>query len=351
VFGEAARDIAHTVNINLAPEEAQRLTRSDQVDPETYELYLKGMFFIGKGGRENVLQGLDHLNQAVERDPGDAFAYAGLALGYGQLGHGPSPIEDVWPKARAAAEKAIMLDPQLAAAHLAHAEVKTYWEWDWVGAEQSFKRAMEINPNLAMAHFHYAWYLVLFGRIDEAIAEHIRAKELDPFQLGHTAWLGGLYNYQGRYDEAVAAAEEALAIDPEFPPGLMVLGRAYREKGMYQQAIEVHEKLASVAPPQRSYLAITYAKAGRTDDARRILSEFEAEKAGPWRAFSLGIIYLALGERDKAFEACAYEPHHAFLPWLAVEPFTPEIRDDPRFTALLERVKLPQAEAYKGVGF
>ena len=117
------------------------------------------------------------------------MAYAGLALGYATLGHGLAPPPDAWPRARAAAQRALILDSTLAEGHAALADVKLYYEWDWDGAEQAFKRAMELNSSLAMNHYHYAWYHALFGRLDEAIAEHKRAQALDPLRPLHTAWL------------------------------------------------------------------------------------------------------------------------------------------------------------------
>ena len=313
------------------------------VSPASYEAYLRGMYSLNKGTPEGTEEGLAYLHDAVDKDPGDAFAYAGLALGYATYGQGFEPRHDVWPRARAAALRALKLDPQLAEAHAALADVKLYSEWDWDGAEASFRRANELNPSLAMNHYHHAWYLVLFRRFDEAIAEHRRAQQLDPLNPLHTYWLGGLYLYQdfGRYREAIEVVNTALAMDPDNPAALLVLGLAQSAGGMHDEAIATVEKAARISAAVRAPLGLIYDVAGRKDAARSILAELDAAPTTPWRAYWKFVLNARLGDLDKAFEWLAYEPHHAFVPWVRVDPWVRHlIEDDPRFPEFLERVGL-----------
>ncbi len=341
LHSEVARAIAREAGVPLTIDEETRLAGTRPVNRETYEAYLKGMFYLSKSTPEEFERGLTYLHEAVEKDPGDPRAYAGLALGYATLGHGPAPPLDVWSRARAAELRAIQLDPTLAEAHAALADVKLYYEWDWAGAEEAFRRANELNPNLAMNHYHYAWYLALFGRLDEAIEQHTLARELDPFRPLHSVWLGHLYNFIGQYDEAASEALAALEHFPDHAVGLLVLGIAYANKGMYEDAIALHEKVVTINSSWKWALGRTYADAGREEDAQRILAELEEEEVTPWNALGLAIVNSALGEYDEAYRWLAYEPPHAWLPWTTIDPLLTVPRDDPRFSDLLRRLNLP----------
>jgi len=331
---EVARAIAGEIKVKLTPEEETRLASARQINPETYEAYLKGMFYVYKGEYE---QGLTYLNQAIEKDPADPLAYAGLAFGYVTIGHSIAATPDVWPRAREAALRALRLDETLAEGHAALADVKTYYEWDWEGAEQSFLRADELNPNLAMNHYHYAWYLALFGRLDEAIVEHKRAQELDPLTPLHTTYLGWLYWIGGDYEKAIEEIRKTLKLYPDDWEGLWSLGYVLADAGMYEEAIAAHQKAGDLGA-----LGLTYAKAGRRDEAQKILAELEEEEATPWGAFSLAVLYTALGEKDEAFRWLAYEQPHTFVPWVRVLPLFEPLWADPRFKDLLQRMNLPE---------
>jgi class 3 adenylate cyclase/TolB-like protein len=341
---EIARRVANDVNVTIAPAEAARLDDARVVDVETYRAYLRGMYFLNKSTREGATQGLKFLHEAVDRDPGDALAQAGLALGYAALAHGGQPQADAWPRAKAAAERAIALDPNLAEAYAALADVKLYMEWDWQGAEQAFIRANELSPSLAMNHYHYAWYLLLFDRWDEAVAEHMRAQQLDPLTPFHTAWLGGLYMFadRSRYEESIALAERALELQPDNPDALLVLGWAYSAAGLHERAIETGRRMVEVEPALKWQLGVRYAQAGRMDEARAVLAEVESEAPTSWTAYGRATLHSQLGSVDAAFEWLAYEPPHAWVPWARIDPWLrPGIEDDPRFAAFLERLRLP----------
>jgi len=227
------------------------------------------------------------------------------------------------------------------------ADFKLYGEWDWAGAEQGFKRTNELNPNLAMNHYHYAWYLALFGRLDEAIREHKRAQELDPFEPLHTVWLGYLYFWDGQFEKAMNEARKALDLNPDDPTSHWLMGEVYAEKEMYEEAIAAAQKAAELAPSEyRWALGRIYALTGQTEEARKIIAELEEKEATPWGTLTLGQLCATLGEMDRAFQwlEAAYELHTAWLPWIRVDHITKPLRDDPRFKDLLRRMNLPELE-------
>lgn len=343
MHGEVARAIAREVDVGVTADQQTRLAMAEPVDPAMYESYLRGMHLLGRGTPQDFQRGLEYLHQAVNQDPGEALAYAGLAMGYATLGHGPAPPPDAWPRAMEAAERAVALDPNLAEAQAALADVKLYYEWDWEGAERAFRRANQLNPNLAFNRYHYAWFLCLMGRNGEAIVQHRLAKQLDPLTPVHTAWLGGLYMWAGRGpEEAIAEARQAVGLDSTALPALHVLGDAYLEAGRVDEAIETHRKLVDLSSAGAWILGRTYAAAGMEDEARRIIDEIDhGDETIPWNAFGLILIHTALGQYDQAFRWVEHEPHHAWLPWAAVAPWTARLRDHPRYPDFLDRLDLP----------
>jgi len=340
---EVARAIARQIEITVTPDQETRLAARRPVNPETYEAYLKGMFHLNKFTPEGTEKGLDYLRQAIEKDPADPLAYAGLARGYSIVGHGPAPSPEALPRAKAAALKALELDETLAEAHAVLAEVKLYYDWDWAGAEQGFQHALELNANLATAHAHYAWYLVLLGRLDEALTEMKRAQELDPLAPIYSAWLGQQYWYAGQYDEAIDEARKSLELDSDFAVGLYALGSIYAAKGMYEEAIVAHQKAGAVDPDLGWLLGHTYAMAGRRDEALNVLAEL-GEEYQQRNAWGVAEIYAALGEKDEALRwlEAAYEYRHNWIPWMGRNPNYEPLRDDPRFGDLLRRMNLPE---------
>jgi TolB-like protein/Flp pilus assembly protein TadD len=342
---EVARAIAGEIRVKLTPQEQTRLVRARPVNPETHEAYLKAMFYLYKKTPEGFAKGLALLQQAIEKDPADPLPYAGLALAYPIIYHGPGgtiPPREGFPRARAAALKALELDESSAQAHLALAAIKLYFDWDWTGAEKEFRRALELNPNLPEAHAHYGWYLQLFGGFEEGLAEGKRAAELDPLSPTYTAWVGWMYLNVHQDDKAIAEARKALDIDPNSVDALFVLGSAYAEKKMFEQAIAAHQKLRAVNPDWKLALAETYLAAGRKDDALKLVAETERED---YSKFSLDLfgIQTILGNRKEAFRAldAAFEYHHIFLPWEMNDPESPW-RSDPRWQELRRRMNFPK---------
>ncbi len=337
-----ARAIAGEIGVQLSTAEQERLNDTPAVNPDVYEAYLRGMHILNtRRTREDANVAIDYFNQALEQNPADPLAYAGLALAYVTLGHGFDPPDDAWPRARAAAERALRLDSTLAEAWAALADYKSYGERDWEGAERAFRRANELNPSLAMNHYHYAWYLALFGRVEEALAEHRRAQELDPLTPLHTTWLPAVYWFSEDYERALPLARENLE---RYDTGIIahfVLGETLARMGRYEEAIATHEKLATIFPRWSYALALTYARAGRTEDARRILEQFEAQPPSSWVAMGLARMHAALGNRDEALHWLEYEPAHGWVAWgVAWDPVFKPFRNDPRFQAMARRMNL-----------
>jgi TolB-like protein/Flp pilus assembly protein TadD len=337
--------ITREVKLQLTPQEKARLATARPVNPEAYEAYLKAMFHLYKKTPDGYAKGLTLLQEAIDKNPTDPLPYAGLALAYPILYHGPGgtvPPNEGFPRARAAALKALELDDNLAQAHLALAAIKTYYDWDWAGAEREFKRALELNPNLPEAHAQYGWYLHLFGRNEEGMAEERRSAELDPLTPVFTAWVGWMNLNFGEYDRAIEWARRALELDPTDTDGLYVLGDAFAGKKMFEQAIETDKKLAVVNPDWKFGLAEAYAAAGRKDDALKLIAEMERKDFAKFGFFLFGI-QAALGNKEETFRAlgAAFEYHHIFLPWAFYDDQWFPWRSDPRWQEYRHRLNFP----------
>ena len=338
LYEQVRSDIAK--KISLVPEPTQTSHYSN-VDAETYKSFLRGMYYLNRSTPEDIMKGMDYLKEAVANDPADARAYAGLALGYAILQHGPDPAAQYWKRGRAAAEQAIRLDSTLAEAHAFLAMYDFYYGWDWTAAENSFEKALNINPNLAIAQFHYAWFLAVFGKYDEAIDRHIVAKELDPLTAIYTVDLGSLYLWAGDLENAEKEVIEGLELDREFAHGWWVLGNVHAAQGNFKQAIEAHTKAGSINPVWRGALGGTYAYAGEAEKARQVLAEFESQPVTPRVAFWITYMYLALEEYDQVFKWLEYEYPD---PWICSIVEWPEfrvLRTEPRFVKFLAENNLP----------
>jgi len=339
---EVAREVARRLGVTLTPEEERRLTGAHPVEPRVYEAYLRGTYHVSQNTPESFARGIALLHEAIAIDPAEPLAYVGLAEGYITLGHGGAEQAEAFQRARAAAEQALKLDPDRAEAVAILADVALYHEWDWAKAERLFQRAFELNSSLAMTRYHHAWYLALFDRLDEAIAEHQLARDLDPLRALNTGWLGGLYVFAGRFDDAIVEARKALELSQTFAPSYHVLRSAYSRKGMHQEAIAAARRYVGLNPSAGGVQLVTaYAMAGRRDEALKVLSTLDPSAAGPT---PVALMHLSLGDAEAALswlEAC-YEARRATLPWIrtrgnGLEP----LRDEPRFRELLRKMNLP----------
>jgi len=360
VQDSVALDIASAVRAELGPEEHESLTRQRSVNPEAYESYLRGRNKLGKQAPTPIKDSLQDFQHAIDLDPLYAPAYSGLADAYSLMANysALSPKE-AFPPAKAAALKALSLDPLLSEAHSSLALVKSSYDWDWAGAEREYKRAIELSPSNAVAHHRYARFLSMVARHDEAVAEIERARELDPLSLGIQNNVGIALYYARRYDEAIVESRKTLEIDHNRVWSRVFLALSYEQKGMYPEAIQEQEKVrAYFKGAPNAGLAHLYALTGRTPEARQILKELEKEDGDPaWFLIAGG--YAALGDKNRAFNCLekAYQERDFFLPVLAVDPWMDPLRSDPRFYDLLHRMGLssvaglPKRPEGKTVGY
>src|SRR6266478_9837113 len=245
VQGDVAKGVARQIRVKLLPQDLARLASSQRVDPEAYEAYLLGRAYFYKAPtKTNWTRAKEYFEKAIEKDPGYAPAYGGLAVLYMRMRGVPTrDARDIRLQARRWAEKALKLDDTLAEAHTALARIAQQ-EWDWAGAEREYRRAIEFNPSYPTAHIWYAQYLWAMLRSDESAAEAKRAQQLDPVSPFVNTWAGAAYFYAGRADEGMASMQKALELDPSFSDASLVLARAYLKQGMFQQAIaELQEAL------------------------------------------------------------------------------------------------------------
>ena len=344
---EIAREIVDKLKLKVSGEE-KGLAKHYTENNEAYQLYLKGRFYWNKRTGEATKTAIEYFNQAIEKDPGYALAYAGLANCYVIRTH-PQPPREKMPKARAAAMRALELDETLAEAHTSLARVLALYDWDWPGAEKEFKRAIELNPRYEVAHEWYGGYFELMGRPDESLAERKKALELDPLSLAINSELGLAFYFARDYDKAIEQFKKTLELDPNFPLATDQLPTAYAQKGMYDQAIAGFQKGtmlrgdAEWSSPM-SGLGHVYAVSGKKAEARAVLDELKQRSRQEYvPADSIALVYAGLGEKDQAFTWLekAYEEHAFKLAWLKVDPYWDNLRSDPRFADLLRRVGLP----------
>lgn len=344
MYGEAARAIAASADVRLTPGEETHFGGTRPIDPATYEAYLKGMHLIYKNTPEDIARGLVYLHEATDRNPTGAMAWAGLALGYSAVGHGPLPTPDVWVRARAAAERAISLDPTLAEAWASLANIRFLLDWDWDGAEAAFRRAHELNPSIAESRMQYAWLLLVLDRYEQAVAEHELAKRLDPFTPFQLSLLAWCYLYGGETERATEEVQRLFELNPEDPDGLFVLGAALQMEGRHEEAIATHERMAESAPYYRWLTGATYARAGRHEEARRIAAEIEAGEMTGFDAFGLAVLYGALGDVEATYRWLNHEPNHVWRAAVAFDPIVgipSEVLEVPRFDEFMARLNLP----------
>ncbi|MEO8041252.1 MAG: tetratricopeptide repeat protein [Acidobacteriota bacterium] len=347
---EIAAEIADKLQLRLSGEGEKVLAKRYTENNDAYQLFLKGRFHFAKRNRTDVERSIEYFKQAIALDPNFALAHSALADSYNGMTAYPymAPKEAV-PLAKAAANRAIEIDPTLAEAYTALANSLACFDWNWKDAERDFRRAIELNPNDAGTHWRYGmFYLMPNARFDDAIAEGKRSLELEPLDLNHGANLSGLYFYARRYDEALEQARQVYSLDANFIVGRWALSQAYIQKGMLAEAIELNERGLQTDPTNPVFLrfaGIAYAKAGRRQDAEKIVDRFkEIAKTQYVMSYHIALIYSALGDKDKALAELetALTDHDYLLPRAKVEPFLDPLRDDPRFKGILKRLNLPE---------
>lgn len=341
---EIAGKIALTLQPSLTVDEIKLLAKNQIEDPEAYRHYLLGRHFWDKRDEKNIKTAIDHFTRATEIAPLYALAWAGLAESYALLptvAYGSVPTQDAMPKARAAARKALQIDDTLCEAHISLGVVKLRYEWNWQEAESEFKRAIELKPDNASAHYWYASLLAVTGRFEESIAESETAKELDPFSPLIIMNLGRAYYRARDYDKAITYFDKMLEENPNNSSALYVLGYVYLQKGMYNEAIVMYEKISATNKSLAAApLGYTYAKLGRRAKAQKILREMDRIKDLP--AQERAIVYIGLDDKDQAFLWLekAYEERFASIISITSDPIFDPLRSDYRFTNLARKINL-----------
>src|SRR6516165_5951210 len=348
---EVARNIAQQVRVNLTPEENIRLSSGRPVDPEAYQLYVKGRYFWAKRNQESFNRAISYFREAIDRDPSYAAPYSGLADCYVLFGSsfdvGGHPPSEVQPKAKAAALKALELDSSLADAHNSLAYVKLNYDWDWSGAEAEFKRSLELNPGYAHGHHWYAHLLFSSGRRDEALAESTRSLELDPLSPILGVHLGWHYLYTRQHDRALDQPAKALELEPSYALAHWYRGLAYEEKKMYPEALRELTKTKDLLPGNlavQSDIGHVYAVSGNKSEAEKTIARLKQESTRTYvNLYELALIYIGLGQNDQAFDWLekAYRERSDQLIYLKVDPRLDPIRSDSRFADLVRRVGIP----------
>jgi len=347
VESEIAKTIADTLQAKLTGSEKISIAKTPTVNPEAYELYLKGRFFWNKRTAADLRKSIEYYDRAIAKDPNYALAYAGLADSYVILSvFGAASPQDSIPQARAAAKKALELDDTLAEAHASSGRIAGPFDFEFDRSIAEFERAIQLNPNYAMAHHWLSWGpLTALARVDRAIAEGKRAVELDPLSLINNADLGGnVYLNARRYDEAIAQLRKTIEIDPRFYLAHYYLGQAFQLQGQLTEAIAEYQRAVELDddPEALAYLGQAYARAGQRDEAQKILARLTEEAKSRYvSGYSMALMFMGLGDKEQAIDALerAYRDGAGNdLFTIRVDPMLDDLRNQPRFEALAEKI-------------
>jgi tetratricopeptide (TPR) repeat protein len=344
VQDSVTRTIANQIHVTLTPGEQTRLASRLQLDPEAYEAYLKGRYYWNKRTEAGLGRAAIYFEQAIAKDPMYGAAYSGLAdCSSGLAWHGFKSPAEALPEAKAAALKAIEIDPQSAEAH-ASLGLALLHGWDWPGAEAELKRALSLDPRYANAHHWYGDYLSIQGRHDEALLEARRALELDPLNLMIGTWVGLRHYLARRYERAIEQGQSTVELDPNFAAAHLILGEAYVQAGQIDKGLAELESAAALSGNSPLYLAqvgVARAAAGRKAEALQIVAQLQTLSAKRYVSpYGLAQIYAALNDREQAFKwlQVAYDGGAVWMSYLRVDPVFDRLRSDQKFQEMSGRV-------------
>ncbi len=346
-------EVAENVNHSILSVRRQVVPSAREThDAQTRQLYLEGRYFWNKRTEEGLRRSIESFERATKRDDRYAAAYAGLADSYTLLAsYGVESAEKAYPSAKAAALKAIQLDDSLAEGHTSLGMVSFYYEWDWVRAEEEFKKSIELNPSYALAHTWYALDLAANGRFSEAQEEIQRAVELDPVSLSINTELGRVSYWSRQYERALSAYRKAIDLEPHFARAHTRLGMAYVAQRDYENGIREFQEARRLAGPDPyldGLLGYTSALSGDTTTAQSLLESLtKKSQQGFVPAFSIALVCTGLGDRDRAIEwlTKAWQDRSTYMVYANVDPLLDPLRSDPRFMALLDRMGFAKAPA------
>ena len=342
---EIARSIVERLKSKLGLATGEAIVRRTTDDPEAYNLCLKGRYFWNRRTLESSRRAIAYFEQAIARDPSYAAAYAGLSDSY--VGR----ARDEMARAKAAAEKAVALDDNLAEGHAALARALFYHDWNWAGAEREFRRALELNPFYPETHHIYSHYLLPAGRIQESLTASRRALDLDPLSVAMVAHVGWHLVYSGSFEESMPYSRAAIDMDGSFFAARIHLGMALEALGRLDEAIEQFRRageISSESSESAGSLAHALGKAGRTDEARTVLDALVARPASRAASpFDIAIVWAGLGDWNEVFESLgrAADERLPAIVEIRSDPRLRPVSNDPRFTALARRVGIPEGGA------
>jgi len=344
------QDLPRALRIPLSDQETQKLARRLTENADAYRAYLHGRYELGQRSEAALKRAIERFREAVAIDPEFAAAYSGLADSYSILGYLSylSPAE-TFPEAKRHATKALELDGSLAEAHASLGFVKLYFEWDWAGAEAEFQRGIALDPDQAASHQWYSIYLLAAGRPADAFREIQLAQERDPLSLTVNTDLGFYYYYTGQYEEAVKQLELVLEMNPDFVPAHLWLGRAYQELGRFDEALGAFRRVEDRIrdwPVSIAALGFVSGIAGRPTLARQTLADLEKLSNRRFvTSYGIALVHAGLGQNDSAFASLnkAFAERSNWLVWLRLDPRWDALRDDPRFSELVSRMRFPSS--------
>lgn len=318
-----------------------------ELNRDAYLAYLEGRYFWGLRTAESIQTAISRFEKSINADPTYAPAYSGLSDCYELLGSAPFttlPPKEAFPKAEAAARKALQLDDGLAEAHVSLAMAYLVYEWDFPSADREFRRALDLRPTYTTAHQFYGYYLTVAGNLREAILERQKAVDLDPISSVTASALGDAYYQARQFDQTIAQNQRALELDPRNAVAWVNLGRAYQQKGMHAEAQATFQKILSAVPDDPAVLALLgheYAVSGRHVDAQKAIAKLQILATHRYvPAIYFAVIYTGIGDKDEAFRwlDAAVSERAEYLVYLGSEPLADPLRNDPRFSELLKRV-------------
>ena len=356
---EVARAVAEEIRIQVTLEERARMAAAGTVNPATYQEYLLGQYHLWKLTEEHLARAVEHFERATHLDPGYAAAYAGLSHAWWWRGiWGAKTLEEVQIPSRAAARKALELDPRLAEAHVSMGRIK-YLDWDWTGAEKDFGRALEIDPNNLDAHFFHGYLFSALGRFPESIAHMQKAEQLDPLSSTVQSGFGRVLYRARRFEDAISHLNRAIELEPQSPGEYSRLADVYEQMGRYNEALALHEKVRSLgnrSSTRSLRVARIYARMGKPKEARQILDTLRSTGgdrflAGLNAGLDLAGLYAALGDKDEAFRLLLKntEVRYGLGIYVKVDPPLDPLHSDPRWPELLRRMNLPIDAEDKGL--
>jgi adenylate cyclase len=345
VQSDVAEQIAAALKAHIKPAEEKRIRQKPTDNMEAFEAYLQGRVHLGRRTEEHLRKAITYFEKAIAADPHYSVAYTGLADAFIFMSlFEYLPPTEAFPKAKAAAERALQIDPSLAEAYASLGLVHFQYDWDWKQAEAALQKAIELNPNYATAHHFFADYLKGMGHFDEALEQIREAQALDPLSIAISSGVGHVLYLSRNYDQAIDAYRRTLELDPTSVLARLWFGRPFLQEGRFEEAInEVRQavELSNESTISLAVLGHAYASAGQLEQAREILRRLQERAQEEYvPSYWIGLIYVGFGDKEHALDLLekAYEERSAWLAWVNVEPRFDPLRSEPRFKRLAAKI-------------